>query len=167
MTKAEWEHTLSTFSVGGKAQRRSEIVWKRMQDILKNIEDNTKIHLVFYTVWGQELNIRMLTVNDSYIFNRLPDPRYTTSVPLKMDEEERRLALGFCFQELHKKYDATKAATFSFLALRASALEIFTTAFEILLLEFIVYMLQQIRPLYRQYYPKCHKRPEQNNENVH
>ena len=155
MSKAEWKETLSSFTLGGKAQRRSEIVWNRMSNILKNIDDETNIHLVFYTVWGQELNIRMLTVNDSYVFNRLPDPRYTTTVPLKMDNEERRLALAFCFNELHKKYDATKAATFFIPRFESVCPRNFhKLPSKYFCSEFIVYMLQQIRPVYRDYYPE-------------
>ncbi len=155
MTKREWKSVLSSFSVGGKAQRRSEIVWKRMEDLLQNIHADTNIHLVFYTVWGSELNIRLLTANDSYVFNRLPDPRYTSTIPLKMDEEERRLALGFCFQELHKKYDATKAATFFVPRFESVCPRNFhNLPSKYFCSEFIVYMLQQIRPIYRQYYPE-------------
>ena len=155
MSKLEWEKVLSSFSTGGKAQRRSEIVWERMNDILKNIKNETNIHLVFYTVWGSELNIRMLTANDTYVFNRLPDPRFTSSVALNMNEEERRLALGFCFQELHKKYDATKAATFFIPRFESVCPRNFhNLPSKYFCSEFIVYMLQQVRPVYRQYYPE-------------
>lgn len=155
MPKQSWKEILSSFNISGKAQQRSEIVWKRMEELLENIEDSTNIHLVFYTVWGSELNIRMLTANDPYVFNRLPDPRYTSTVPLNMDHEETRLALGFCFNELHKKYDAQKAATFFIPRFESLCPRDFQhLPNKYFCSEFIVYMLQQIRPSYRQYYPE-------------
>lgn len=155
MSKEEWKTILSSFQITGKAKQRSEIVWKRMEDLLKNIDDETNIHLVFYTVWGQELNIRMLTANDAFVFNRLPDPRYTYSHPLKLSSEETRLALGFCFQELHKKYDAKKAAFFFIPRFEGVCPKNFhNLPSKYFCSEFIVYMLQQIRPSYRHYYPE-------------
>jgi len=155
MSKAEWKDILASFSISGKARQRSEIVWKRMEELLGNIEDSTNIHLVFYTVWGSELNIRMLTANDPFVFNRLPDPHYTSTVPLNMDHEETRLALGFCFQELHKKYDAQKAATFFIPRFETVCPRDFQhLPSKYFCSEFIVYMLQQIRPTFRQYYPE-------------
>tara|TARA_B100000519_G_scaffold202114_1_gene219510 strand:+ start:1487 stop:2116 length:630 start_codon:yes stop_codon:yes gene_type:complete len=155
MSKDEWKEILGSFQISGKAKDRSETVWRRMEDILKHIDGSTKIHLVFYTVWGSELQLRMLTANDAYVFNRLPDPRYTASVPLGMNKEESRLALGFCFQELHKAYDARKAATFFVPRFEGVCPRNFHKLPEkYFCSEFVVYMLQQIRPVYRQYFPE-------------
>ena len=155
MEKREWKNILLSFNFSGKAKQRSETVWKRMEEILKNIEDDTKIHLVFYTVWGSELQIRMLTANDSYVFNRLPDPRYTSAVPLHMSFEEQRLALGFCLQELHKHYDSRKAATFFIPRFEVLCPKNYSTLpSKYFCSEFCVYCLQQIRPDFRVYYPE-------------
>ena len=155
MTKGEWKSMLSSFQISSKAKQRSEIVWKRMEDLLKNIDEDTHIHLVFYTVWGSELNIRMLTANDPFVFNRLPDPRYTYTHPLEMSSEETRLALGFCFQELHKKYNSKGAATFFVPRFESICPRDFhKLPSKYFCSEFIVYMLQQIKPPFRQYYPE-------------
>lgn len=156
LEKQQWKNMLSSFSLsGGKVKVRAQTVWKRMEDILENIKDDTKIHLVFFTLWGSELNVRMLTASDSYIFNRLPDPRYTTSVPFQMSPDEVRLSLGFCLQELHKKYDNKAAAMLFIPRVESICPRNFSNLpNKYFCSEFCMYLLQQCRPELRIYYPE-------------
>jgi hypothetical protein len=155
MTKVEWMEVLGSFATPGRARERSLTVQKRMTEILHAVGDDTKIHLVFYTIWGGELDVRMLTANDSFVFNRLPDPKVTKSTPLGFDKEQARAALGFCFNELHKKYDAQKALTCFIPRFEGVCPRDFSQLpSRYFCSEFIMYLMQAVDPEYRHYYPE-------------
>lgn len=113
-TKSKWLQILSSFSSSGKIKERATSLSRRLEDIFKNSDDNTEISLCFYTIWGSEMNLRLLTANDPYIFNRLPtiNGEATKCIYSVFNDEEQRVALGFCLSELHKKYDNIKAVLF-------------------------------------------------------
>ena len=111
LTKKEWLTTLKTFTEG-KIGERAKSLHTRINEIFEHSEENKEITLCFYTIWSSEMNLRLLTANDSYVFNRLPDSRYTTSIETSLTKEEERHALAFCLSELHKKYDNIKAVLF-------------------------------------------------------
>lgn len=110
-TKKEWLDVLKTFT-DGKVGQRAESLSKRITEIFEEDGENKNISLCFYTIWSSEMNLRILSATDTYIFNRIPDNRYTSSMHSKFNYEEQRGALGFCLSELHKKYDNVKAVLF-------------------------------------------------------
>ena len=111
--KSQWMQILKSFT-SGKIHARANSLSMRLQDIFANADDEKEISLCFYTIWGSEMNLRLLTASDPYIFNRLPttNSEATKCIYSVFDQEEQRVALGFCLSELHKKYDNVKAVLF-------------------------------------------------------
>ena len=140
LTKKEWTSILSSYS-NGKIGQRAESLSKRLKEIFDKADDEHNISLCFYTIWSSEMNLRLLSPTDSYIFNRLPDKRYTSTIESKFNYEEQRAALGFCLSELHKKYDNVKAVLFWMPRCNRQTNALPTKYF---CSEFIVYCLQQV-----------------------
>lgn len=108
LKKEEWKRMFKSFQID-TIKTRGDNIWSRMEDILNNVADDSIIPLAFYTIWGAELNVRLLTANDEYVFNRLPDPNFTDSISVDVNHEQLRHCIQFCLQELHKQYDGRKA----------------------------------------------------------
>jgi hypothetical protein len=111
LTKKEWLSTLKTFTQG-KIGVRAKSLTSRLNEIFESADEDKDISLCFYTIWSSEMNLRLLTANDNYVFNRLPDANYTQTIKSNLSKEEERHALAFCLSELHKKYDNIKAVLF-------------------------------------------------------
>lgn len=112
-TKLEWKDNLLSFDKSyGTINSRAMNLWARIESYSSDIDDNAFISLCFYTIWGSHLSVRMLTQHDDYVFNRLPNPEFTTSTTLKFDDNELRHCLAFSIQELDKAYDSFKAVTY-------------------------------------------------------
>ena len=144
-TKKEWEDKLLGLKQNyGIISTRAKSLWERLKSSTEHIEDNEFMSICFYTLWGSRLSCRLLTKHDDYVFNRLPDPNFTKSIPTDFDAEELRHALAFCIQELDKKYDSYKAATYwlpDFLIMRPSANQLPQKYF---CSEHIVYLIKQL-----------------------
>ena len=112
-TKSQWTEILKSFT-SGKIRERATSLSRRLQDIFEHSDAEKKISLCFYTIWGSEMNLRLLSASDPYIFNRLPttNGQATKCIYSVFNHEEQRVALGFCLSELHKKYDNVKAVLF-------------------------------------------------------
>ena len=112
-TKRQWMEILKSFT-SGRIKERATSLSKRLADIFEKSDEAKEISLCFHTIWGSEMNLRLLTASDPYIFNRLPtnNNEATKCVYSLFNKEEQRVALGFCLSELHKKYDNVKAVLF-------------------------------------------------------
>ena len=113
-TKAKWKELLNSYDSGmGLVSKRAANLWQRMEKLLERVPDNVEVPLVFYSVWGSENNVRLLTSNDNFIFNRFYDEDYTKTIRINVkDDSDFRLALGYCLHELHKPYDSIGAFCF-------------------------------------------------------
>ncbi|MAU13993.1 MAG: hypothetical protein CMH46_00450 [Muricauda sp.] len=143
LTKREWITTLKTFT-HGKIAERAKSLTSRINEIFDKADDTKDISLCFYTIWSSEMNLRLLTANDSYVFNRLPDTRYTSSVTTDFSKEEERHALAFCLSELHKKYDNVKAMLFWVPRVGCFRRNVNILPDKYFCSEFVVYCFQQI-----------------------
>ena len=113
LTKEEWKDNLLSFDKSyGTISTRAKNIWARIESYSTDIEDHAFISLCFYTIWGSQLSVRMLTTHDDYVFNRLPNPDYTKCHVLKFKDQELRHCLAFSIQELEKAYDSYKAFTY-------------------------------------------------------
>jgi hypothetical protein len=113
LSKKEWKDVLLGFdSKYGVISTRAKSLWARIATISEQNKDHEKLCLSFYTIWGSRMSVRLLTSTDEYIFNRLPNKEFTTSLPISFDDRELRHCLAFSIQELDKSYDAWKAATY-------------------------------------------------------
>ena len=70
-TKRQWMEILKSFT-SGRIKERATSLSKRLADIFEKSDEAKEISLCFYTIWGSEMNLRLLTASDPYIFNRLP-----------------------------------------------------------------------------------------------
>lgn len=138
--KAKWLELLKSFN-SGRVGQRAKSLSGRLNEIFPGASDKD-ISLCFYTIWGSEMNLRLLTATDTYVFNKLPDKRYTKSVPSLFSDEEQRAALGFCLSELHKKYDNVKAVLFW--VPRVDCLRRQVLPSKYFCSEFIVYLYQHV-----------------------
>jgi len=107
--KQQWQKHLNSFEQSSHVGQRAKSLFKRLHTVLKNVPDDAPIHLVWYCVWGQPLNVRILTLHDEYEFNRVPNTTHTKAVPLNINADQQRLCLGFCLSQLGKPYDQLKA----------------------------------------------------------
>ena len=114
LQRQKWKELLNSYDSGmGLVSKRAANLWQRMEKLLERVPDNVEVPLVFYSVWGSENNVRLLTSNDNFIFNRFYDEDYTKTIRINVkDDSDFRLALGYCLHELHKPYDSIGAFCF-------------------------------------------------------
>lgn len=144
-SKQEWQDKLLGLKKNyGIISTRAKSLWERLESSTENIDSDEMMSICFYTLWGSRLSCRLLTQHDDYVFNRLPDPNYTKSIATDFNDEELRHALAFCIQELDKKYDSVKAATYwlpEFMIIRPGQNQLPNKYF---CSEHIVYLIQQL-----------------------
>tara|TARA_B100000902_G_C27314515_1_gene920423 strand:+ start:1900 stop:2511 length:612 start_codon:yes stop_codon:yes gene_type:complete len=152
--KSKWRDMLNSYDNGmGLVKKRAENLWTRIDSLLKKVPDETEIPLVFYSIWGNENNVRLLTSNDNFVFNRFYDKEYTKTIEIKLkNEADYRIALAYCLHELHKPYDAFGA--FTFWVPKFTHREDGTYPSKYFCSEHVMYMLQQIG-LHKNVIPEC------------
>tara|TARA_A100001015_G_scaffold312674_1_gene418324 strand:- start:130 stop:780 length:651 start_codon:yes stop_codon:yes gene_type:complete len=152
-TKEKWKELLESYDDGmGLVKQRASNLWKRMEKLLEKVPDEVKVPLVFYSIWGNQNNVRLLTSNDNYIFNRFYDEEYTKILNIKVkNDADYRVALGYCLHELHKPYDSIGAFTFWVPKLYQRQEGTFPSKY--FCSEHVMYMLQQIG-LYKNVIPE-------------
>ena len=152
-TKKKWKEILNSYDNGmGLVKKRADNLLQRMDNLLKKVPDNIEVPLVFYSIWGSENNVRLLTSNDSFIFNRFYDKQYTKLINIDVNNEsEYRVALAYCLHELHKPYDPVGA--FTFWLPKFHHREEGTYPSKYFCSEHVMYMLQNIG-LYKEFIPE-------------
>ena len=152
-TKSKWKELLESYNEGmGLVKKRANNLWKRMERLLKRVPDDVEVPLAFYSIWGSENNVRLLTSNDNFIFNRFYDEEYTKTLNITVkDETDYRVALAYCLHELHKPYDSFGA--FTFWLPKFSQRDDGTYPSKYFCSEHVIYMLHQIG-LYKNVIPE-------------
>ena len=105
LKKHEWFKSLAKFEASSIVGQRAKNLSIKLKTVLKDIPDHTKIPLVFYILWGEQVTVRMLTLTNVYEFNRTPNHTSAAIVPLQLDDNQRHCCLAFCISQLGKSYN--------------------------------------------------------------
>lgn len=84
-----------------------------------HMDDDDKLHICFYVLWGDKTTYRLLKQNHTNPFYRMPNDHQFSTIKLNLDQAQEYDMVEFLFKEMKKNYDYTGALTY-FVPLRRS-----------------------------------------------
>lgn len=117
----------------------------RLKERYKDYEENGKINICFYVLWGDTTGYRLLKYDHNNPFYRMPNETQFTCLPLSMEEKDEFQVASFLLSQCKKKYDYAGALTY-YLPLRHSETE-YPTYFCSQLMVCALQQVQQFRDI--------------------
>ena len=91
----------------------------KLKEKYKNYEEDGKIHICFYVLWGDTTGYRLLKHTHNNPFYRMPNETQFTTLKVPMEEEDEFTMATFLLNQTKKPYDYAGALTY-YLPLRNS-----------------------------------------------
>ena len=84
----------------------------RLKSRYKDYEEDGKIHICFYVLWGDTTSYRLLKYQHNNPFYRMPNDTQFTTLSVPMEETDEFKMATFLLNQCKKKYDYAGALTY-------------------------------------------------------
>ena len=85
---------------------------ERLKSRYKDYEEDGKIHICFYVLWGDTTSYRLLKYQHNNPFYRMPIDTQFTTLSVPMEETDEFKMATFLLNQCKKKYDYAGALTY-------------------------------------------------------
>ena len=92
---------------------------ERLKERYADYEEDGKIHICFYVLWGDKTSYRLLKYQHNNPFYRMPNETQFTCLDIPMEEEDEFTVVTFLLDQCKKSYDYAGALTY-YIPLRPS-----------------------------------------------